>query len=185
MPPAKLWLRALALGLDLALLIGISFIICARYTLPIEFPEAATHWHEYWQTAELWAQNSGMTQGIATPMPSDELIEIYQHCFEVLFFCTWIYFAAGESLLRGRSLGKLTCRIRTISTITLTPPSLFGGIVRGGSKTLVLLFMPMLMLPATLIALRFNKRSQMGHDLLNRSVVIDEQLLPQTDTPDE
>lgn len=53
--------------------------------------------------------------------------------------------------------------------------------MRGGTKTMVLLFVPfnLLMIPATLIALRFNKRNQMGHDLLNRTVVVDETAIMQ------
>lgn len=180
MPPAKLWLRILALTLDMALMLGISFIICSRYTLPQEYPDAVQHWQEYEAAAHLWVENQGFQQKIPPPQPSDYLLEVYQHCFETLFFCTWMYFAFSESFFRGLSLGKRTCRIRTISCQTLAP-SIFNGIVRGGTKTMVLLFVPfnLLMIPATLIALRFNKRNQMGHDLLNRTVVVDETAIMQ------
>jgi len=89
----------------------------------------------------------------------------------------WLYFALGEAFFGGSSLGKRICRIRSVSTVTLGAPPLMAGIVRGGLKTLTLyLFFPLAMI-ATLAALFFNKRRQMGHDLMSRTVVIDEKFV--------
>jgi uncharacterized RDD family membrane protein YckC len=55
--------------------------------------------------------------------------------------------------------------------------------VRGGLKTLTLfLFFPFAMF-ATLAALFFNRRRQMGHDLMSRTAVIDEKFVNQQPTP--
>jgi uncharacterized RDD family membrane protein YckC len=51
------------------------------------------------------------------------------------------------------------------------------GIVRGGLKTMVLFFAFPLALIATFVAMFFNKRRQLGHDLLSRTAVIDEKYM--------
>ena len=52
-----------------------------------------------------------------------------------------------------------------------------ASIVRGGLNTMTIdLFFPLAMI-AALAALFFNKRRQMGHDLMSRTVVIDEKFV--------
>jgi len=51
--------------------------------------------------------------------------------------------------------------------------------VRGGLKTLTIFFFFPIGMIATLATLLFNKRRQLGHDLMSRSAVIDEKKLPQ------
>ena len=69
-----------------------------------------------------------------------------------------------------------------MSTVNLSSPPIMAGVVRGGLKTLTIyLFFPLGLL-ATLATLFFNKRSQMGHDLMSRTVVIDEKYLDLTKT---
>ena len=70
-----------------------------------------------------------------------------------------------------------TKRLRTFSAVTLGAPPNPAGIVRGGLKTLTLyLFFPVGMI-ATLATLFFNKRRQMGHDLMSRTAVVDEKFI--------
>ena len=56
-------------------------------------------------------------------------------------------------------------------------PPIVAGIVRGGLKTIALFFVFPIALLATISTLFFNKRRQMGHDLLSRTAVIDEKYL--------
>ena len=105
---------------------------------------------------------------------SPEIIEAFSYANSIQLAVFWIYFAIGEAFFGGASLGKRMFRLRTVSTVTLGHPTLFTGILRAGIKTISLLSVFPVLLIASLIALRFNRRRQMGHDLLNRTVVVDE-----------
>ncbi|MGB0744785.1 MAG: hypothetical protein ACPGSB_09685, partial [Opitutales bacterium] len=49
-----------------------------------------------------------------------------------------------------------------------------AGITRGGLKTIALFWLFPIFFLATFIALFFNKRRQLGHDLCARTAVVDE-----------
>jgi uncharacterized RDD family membrane protein YckC len=106
------------------------------------------------------------------PEFSNYLTEALAHARDLQLLIFWAYFALGEAFFKGTTLGKRACRLRSVSTVTLAHPPIVTGIVRGGLKTMAL-FVP-LGLVATILALLFNKRRQMGHDLLSRTIVIDE-----------
>jgi uncharacterized RDD family membrane protein YckC len=108
------------------------------------------------------------------PEPSKALVRALGVANELQLLTFWLYFAIGEAFFAGSSLGKRICRIRSISTVTLGPPPILAGIIRGGLKTVTLFWLFPIAFAATFIALFFNKRRQLGHDLCARTVVVDE-----------
>jgi uncharacterized RDD family membrane protein YckC len=179
MPTAHLGIRALAFCLDLALILGVSALIL-KATLLADFPDAAAVWANYNEAM----QNSDYVQSMILDMKgtNPDLFEIITHALSTTISVAWFYFSAGEAFFGGSSLGKRCCRLRSISTITLSQPSIFSGIVRGGIKTIMIFSFGIIGWAGMLIPLFFNKRRQMGHDLLSRTAVIDEKYL---NTPTE
>jgi len=174
MPPASIRLRALAFLLDFILITAVGSVIIWKVALPQSHPAALTEYLEYSHAILDWAKAVPSDPDLVMPKPSRSLAEAITLANELQMLCFWVYFAFSEALFKGASLGKRICRIRSVSTVTLSPPSIMSGIVRGCLKTLTIyLFFPIGMI-ATLVALRFNKRKQMGHDLLSRTAVIDE-----------
>tara|TARA_B110001469_G_C9647635_1_gene328334 strand:+ start:6470 stop:7090 length:621 start_codon:yes stop_codon:yes gene_type:complete len=171
MPTARFAIRALAFCLDLALILGVSAIIL-KVTLSESFPEAASVWADY----NVAMQNLDYAKRMFFDMngSNPELFEIISYALSTTITVAWFYFSAGEVFFGGSSLGKRCCRLRSISTITLGEPTIFSGIVRGGLKTIMLFSFGIIGWAAILIPLFFNKRRQMGHDLLSRTAVIDE-----------
>jgi uncharacterized RDD family membrane protein YckC len=174
MPTARLGIRALAFCLDLALILGVSALIL-KATLLADFPEAVAVWADYNEAM----QNGEYVKSMIFDMKgtNPELFEIITHALSTTITVAWFYFAAGEAFFGGSSLGKRCCRLRSISTITLGQPTIFSGIVRGGLKTIMIFSFGIIGWAAMLIPLFFNKRRQMGHDLLSRTAVIDEKYL--------
>jgi uncharacterized RDD family membrane protein YckC len=171
MPPARFIIRALAFCLDLALILGVSAIIL-KVTLSESFPEAASIWADY----NVAMQNLDYAKRMFFDMngSNPELFEIISYALGTTITVAWFYFSAGEAFFGGSSLGKRCCRLRSISTITLGKPTIFSGIVRGGLKTIMLFSFGIIGWATILVPLFFNKRRQMGHDLLSRTAVIDE-----------
>ncbi len=171
MPPARFIIRALAFCLDLALIIGVSALIL-KVTLFENYPDAASIWADY----NVAMQNLDYAKRMVFDMSGTnaELFEIITYVLSTTITVAWFYFSAGEAFFGGSSLGKRCCRLRSISTITLGEPTIFSGIVRGGLKTIMLFSFGIIGWAALLIPLWFNKRRQMGHDLLSRTAVIDE-----------
>lgn len=174
MPPASIRLRGLAFILDFILISAVASVLIWKFFLPQSHPEA---WIEFsaWIEQCVAFYNEGSTAtDTRFPEPNKSLVEALSAVNEIQMICFWLYFAIGEAFFAGSSLGKRICRIRSVSTVTLGNPPIMAGIVRGGVKTLTLyLFFPLGMI-ATLAALFFNKRKQMGHDLMSRTAVVDE-----------
>ena len=177
MPPASAGLRALAFILDFILISAIGSIVIWKIALPLSHPAAFTELTEWSQAFVVWVQERATSPENPMPEPSRSLAEAITIANEIQMLCFWLYFAFGEAFFQGSSLGKRICRIRSISTVTLGPPPVLAGLVRGGLKTLTLYFFFPFAMIATLLALLFNKRSQMGHDMMSRTVVIDEKHL--------
>jgi uncharacterized RDD family membrane protein YckC len=174
MPPASIPLRALAFALDFVLISAMASIIIWKIALPQSHPAAFSELTEWTQQLVTWYGERDMAPETDIPEPSKDLSRALATASELQMLTFWLYFALGEAFFAGSSLGKRICRIRSVSTVTLSPPPVMAGIVRGGLKTLALyLFFPFGMF-ATLIALFFNKRRQMGHDMMSRTAVIDE-----------
>lgn len=174
MPPASIRLRALAFILDFILVSAVGSVIIWKIALPQTHPAALSEYLEFSQQLVGWIQALSSNPEVPMPEPSRSLGEAIAIANELQMLCFWLYFAIGEAFFKGSSLGKRICRIRSISTVTLGYVTVMPGIVRGGLKTLSLyLFFPFGMI-VTLIALRFNKRKQMGHDMMSRTAVIDE-----------
>ena len=177
MPPASIGLRGIAFLLDFILISAVASIIIWKIPLPQSHPAAFTELTEW--TQELVTCFSYRATLIDTPFPkpSKNLAEALTIANELQMLCFWLYFSFGEAFFAGSSLGKHICRIRSVSTVTLSKPPIMAGIVRGGLKTLTLYFLFPIGMIATLVALFFNKRRQMGHDIMSRTAVIDEKMV--------
>lgn len=196
MPTAKFSLRALALILDFILMTAVASIIIWKIVLPQSHPGASGELKEWSQEYAKWyATESGYpevdlkplevglfitTTSFASYIPpegpqgSKDLDQALALSNEIRLLIFWLYFAIGEAFFAGSSLGKRICRIRSVSTITLGPPPILSGFVRGGLKTVTLFWLFPIAFIATFISLFFNKRRQLGHDLCARTTVVDE-----------
>lgn len=174
MPTARLGIRALAFLLDLVLILGVSALIL-KMALFSNFPDAASIWNDY----TIVIQDLEYAKRLMLDMKgtNPELFEIISYVLSTIVTVAWIYFAAGEAFFNGSSMGKLCCRLRSISTITLGQPTFFSSIVRGGLKTILVFSFGIIGWAAMLIPLAFNKRRQMAHDILSRTAVVDEKHL--------
>jgi hypothetical protein len=155
----------------------VASVIIWKIALPHSHPAAFTELTEWTQSVITWYSEQETAPEAVFPEPSKNLTSALAVANELQMLTFWLYFALGEAFFAGSSLGKRICRIRSVSTVTLGTPPIMSGIVRGGLKTLTLyLFFP-LGLIATLATLFFNKRRQMGHDMMSRTAVIDEKLV--------
>ena len=179
LPPARIGIRALAFLLDFILVSAVATIIIWKIILPQTHPGT---FHEF----ILWGEqltnwfNSNERSEIALPKPNHNLSIALNFANDLQLLTFWLYFALSEALF-AVTIGKKACRLRTISTITLSPPPFVTGVIRGGLITAVFFFIPPVGLVASVSTLLFNKRRQMGHDLLSRTIVIDEKILSSVD----
>lgn len=172
MPSARFPLRALALALDCILMTAVASVIIWKIALPQSHPGAFGELMQWSQEVVNWFENREPGAGI--PEPSKQLAGALAVANELQLLLFWLYFAVGEAFFAGSSLGKRICRIRSVSTINLGPPPVFAGIVRGGLKTVTLFWLFPIAFAATFLALFFNNRRQLGHDLCARTTVVDE-----------
>ena len=177
MPPASIGLRALAFFLDFILISAVASIIIWKIALPQSHPAAFTELTEWTQAVGTWWGDRDTAVDAPLPEPSKSLAEAIAIANELQMLCFWLYFAIGEAFFAGSSLGKRICRIRGVSTVTLGKPPIMAGIIRGGLKTLTIYFFFPIGMIATMVTLFFNKRQQMGHDMVSRTAVIDEKLV--------
>ena len=181
MPTARLGIRVLAFLLDFTLLTIVATFIIWKIAMPQQYPAAFNEFNTWAQDFAFWFNEYGRDDGIEPPKWNNYLTEalVYARNLQILIF--WLYFAIGEIFFTGSSLGKCACRLRSINIVMMKAPSMMTGIVRSALKTLVLFFP--IALVATLGVLLFNKRRQMGHDLLSRTAVIDEKYLNMPKNP--
>jgi uncharacterized RDD family membrane protein YckC len=177
MPPASIGLRGLAFFLDFILISAVASIIIWKIALPQSHPAAFTELTEWTQAVGTWWGDRATAVDAPLPEPSKNLAEALIIANELQMLCFWLYFAIGEAFFAGSSLGKRICRICSVSTVTLDRPPIMAGIIRGGLKTLTIYFFFPIGMVATLVTLFFNKRRQMGHDMMSRTAVIDEKLI--------
>ena len=174
MPPAKLILRAFAFLLDVILVTAAASVIVWKIVLPQSHPGAMNE-------LMIWSQELldwwGAPKESPPPEASNGLMRALTLANELQLLIAWVYFAFGEALFAGTTLGKKIFRLKSVSTVTLGPPPFTAGIVRGGMKTILLFWLFPVLLVANFIALFFNKRRQLGHDWMSRTAVVDEKYL--------
>lgn len=183
MPAARLGIRLQAFVLDCIFITLFSFIVIGQFALPRAFPNALTEMNAWNEEFTEWfsglAKKSDSSESKPMPQLSQSLEDamIYVQMLALLFF--WLYFTIGEAFFSGYTFGKSICRLRTISVITMQKPFFFSTVVRAGIKSFAVLS-PFILF-ATVIFLKFNKRRQMGHDLLCHTAVVDERYLSSVD----
>jgi uncharacterized RDD family membrane protein YckC len=174
MPSARLGIRSLAFLLDFILCSAVATLLIWKVFLPMSHPGSFLELNEWVDQLLKWMQSAEATRE-TMPEPGKDLLAALRYASEIQLLTFWVYFGIGEIFLGG-SLGKRACRLRSISTITLGPLNFFAALLRAGIKTAALFFLSPLLFIATLVALFFNPRRQMGHDLLARTAVVDEKL---------
>ena len=179
LPPARIGIRAIAFLLDIVLVSAVAAIIIWKIILPQTHPGTYHEFILWGERLTNWVSSSERSE-IELPKPNHNLSIALNFANELHLLTFWLYFSLSEALF-AVTLGKKACRLRTVSTVTLSPPPFVTGVIRGGFKTAVFFFIPPLGFIATLSALLFNKRRQMGHDLLSRTIVIDEKMLSSVD----
>lgn len=163
--------RAFAFILDLVLIFTFvvmilsTFITPKKYTVPMR--ELQQIINEYGEMEDASAKKNLL--GHTSP----ELQEMLQFWQGFTVFSLWIYFSFSEILMRGASIGKRVFSIKAISATTFKNPSTFDSLLRSGLKTLTLLAFFPILLVNYFIAF-FTKRNQAGHDILCRTLVIED-----------
>ena len=176
MPAARLGIRLQAFIFDWVFASLLGSLIIWKLLMPQTHPDAFIELNSWVTSIVDWFRNNGLKSNEPMPQWSERLEEAITYAQFFMTLAFWIYFAVGEVFFAGRSFGKSICRLRSISIVTMEKPLFFSAIFRAGMKTLCLLF-PVLLV-ATIIVFRFNRRRQMGHDLLCRTAVVDERYLP-------
>ena len=183
MPAARLGIRFQAFILDCVFVFLFSLIMIGQFALPQAFPNAFNEMNQYNEDFNEWfsglAGQSDSSENKPMPQLSDSLKDAIMYAQTLLLLFLWLYFAIGEAFFSGYTFGKSICRLRTISVITMEKPFPLSSFARAAIKALAVLS-PFILL-ATIIALLFNKRRQMGHDLLCRTAVVDERYLSSVD----
>ncbi|CAI8276530.1 MAG: Uncharacterised protein [Opitutia bacterium UBA7350] len=175
MPAAHMGIRILAFILDFVLCLAIATILIWKIILPASHPGIFLEFNAWTEQLLQWLQNTEST--IETmPRPGKDLLAALRHASEIQLLIFWAYFGLGEIFLAG-SLGKRACRLRTVSTLTLGALNPLAAFLRAGVKTAACFFLFPICFIANLIALCFNARRQLGHDLIARTAVIDEKYL--------
>ena len=178
MPAAHLFIRSQALVLDW-IFVSVFTVMVIGFVMPYISPDALDESRIWSRDFADWVKQADFLKGIPMPQWSESLAVIMVFAQFFTFVAIWLYFAIGEIFFAGHSFGKSICRLRTISTVTMKKPLLLSAISRSGIKTLALLD-PLIFL-ATTVVLGFNKRKQMGHDLLCRTAVVDERYMSSVD----
>ena len=178
MPAAKIGIRLQAFFFDWVF-VSIFLSMVIGFVLPRFFPDAFIESRIWFEEFFNWIRQNGFSKG--TPMPewSESFATVMVFTQLLTFFAYWVYFVIGEAFFSGHTFGKSICRLRTVSIVTMKKPSFMSVIARSGLKALALLY-PLLLL-ATVIVLQFNRRRQMGHDLLCRTAVVDEKYISSVD----
>ena len=176
MPAASLGIRTLAFFLDFVLVYAVAIIFVYKIGWPANYPGTYFELEQWMRAVMAWAENRG-TQAGSPPEMTEGLVAAFAYALNVMFITFWAYFGIGEAFFGGSSMGKRLCCIRSVSTVTLAHPPIFTGIVRGGLKTTALFIIFPISAVVPLIALFFNKRGQLLHDLLSRTAVVDERLI--------
>lgn len=178
MPAARFSIRLRAFLLDW-LFVSIFVAMLSSFVVPQLFPGTDEELRAWFQEVIDWFGQSGFSKGIAFPEQSETLKDRLFYTQLASFLAFWAYFSIAEALFSGYTFGKSICRLRTINIITMSRPFAFSTIARSGIKAIALLYPAVLI--ATIIAIKFNKRGQMGHDLLCRTAVVDERYLSNID----
>lgn len=178
MPAARIGIRLQAFFFDWVFISMLAAIL-VRLVIPHFFPGAIVESNKWLDDFADWITQGGFTKNIPMPQWSESFASTVVFAQLFVFHIFWLYFTASDAFFSGYTFGKLICRLRTVNTVTMKEPLLASSIARGGLKALAM-FSPLILL-ATVAVLKFNKRRQMGHDLLCRTAVVDERYLSSID----
>lgn len=175
MPTARMGIRLQAFFFDWIFVSLLASIVIWKFAMPQKFPDAYDNLNIWFQDLVHWFGTDGFQKGTPMPQWNEALTDAMTFAQLLTLSAFWLYFTIGDAFFSGCTFGKSICRLRTISIVTMEKPFFLTAIMRGGLKAFALLY-PILMV-ATMIALKFNRQRQMGHDILCKTAVVDERYL--------
>jgi uncharacterized RDD family membrane protein YckC len=176
-PPASLVQRTLACSLDIILAFALIWMLLERFILPLydaslflEFKQILyAHQQELSQSAHAF----NLRNLPPFPLTVQKLI-LYAQGMVLLML--WLYFAGVDIFLQGRSVGKRVFQLKVVNLWTFKEPTL----LEYASRSMVKAFCCTVAFPVLLIvnclSLFFNKQSRMGHDLIARTIVVEDNI---------
>ena len=181
-PQAKRIYRCLAFLLDMTLgtfliiTLLMNFILPQRYSKAfLELKKSAFH---YQQSIAKGDAADAMKQ--IQIMTSDKDAQLmFMHAQSMYMLLLWIYFTLCDALLKGRSLGKRVFKLKVISIATFKEPNFMEISLRSMLKVMSFgLGFPLSIIlgPLNLIIFFFNKDSRSGHDLMAKTVVVEDNI---------
>jgi len=183
-PPARLSHRFISFLLDFLLLGTLSFLLLFRIILPATHPLELDSFEEWVEEAyEEQSTTSGKGQ-ISTPALdslSPEVWKMLVFSQNVMVFLFWIYFAACDTFFQGRTLGKLTFKLKVIHMQTLAPPDLPSAFIRATVKTICLFTLfPVALISFILVF--FLNFQRAGHDYISKTIVVEDNSASRTES---
>lgn len=172
--PAARFPRFAAALLDIFLAGLFGFFLLSRILLPSNnpsFEEDFREWQQEVQEERQQAIELGETPEGANweTMPSSVRRGI-TFSFNILLLVFWFYFSLTEFFLKGSTLGKKMFGLKTYSRINFQPPQLWACLLRGGLKTIVILYTPLLWL--AFLTIFFTSFRLAGYEFLVKTVVL-------------
>jgi hypothetical protein len=173
-------MRTLAFLMDGLLVFFFTLFLLVKVLLPQNHAEGM---RDMVQTVDSYAaavqeaqRNGEPTPPAPEPDQDSPMVLMLAYSWQIMVITFWVYFGLVEGLFKGTSLGKRTFGLRAVKIQTGQPAHPFEYALRGGIKTLALLFpfpLPLLWWVNYLIPF-FNANRRAGHDFLCRTVVIAE-----------
>ena len=152
LPPARLGIRFLAFVMDAVLLLLVANFIILKYAWPAAYPEAYSSYLAWFDSLA-----SNIASGSPIEAMSPEILEAFNYANSIQMTVFWIYFAIGEAFGGALASACFAC-VRSVPSRS-PPPS--SRRFCAGIKTISLLSFSRCLI-GSLIAMRFNRRRQMG-----------------------
>lgn len=167
---ARLKYRVFAFILDFLLVFNLAMVFIMLYLLPEKYPgrmqALQEQVHDYVQVEEKVSSfNFKFDQ---------KDLAMFADCQNMMMFIYWLYFLISDVFGNGSSLGKRVFRLRVVSK-SAQALNIMDYSLRAAIKALSLAWLFPLLL-VNYFWIFFNKKRQAGHDLVARSIVIEDDL---------
>ena len=169
--PAPIFLRVIALALDVSLAGLVAFVILTRIVLPQNHPDAMNIISQQWQT-NLKEWTSARAAGTIPQLTyNDDAKDIIWETGATFFLTLFLYFFGSEMAMEGASLGKRAFGLRAARWATGVPPLFLESFSRCVFKVTSLLVLLPFLFMANIIPIFVKSSGRAGHDLLAGTIV--------------
>ena len=178
--PASFWVRMIAFGMDYVLIMAATYMIMVQLVYPFFHPGFLEAYKEFvlsQQAAGVVSFQEQMQQVVDFQLAHDRAINDAGFIYAVL---VWIYFAMSELFLSGTTLGKKVFKLSLIDLKTLNRPEGKTILLRNCLKSLSVI-MPLLFVVNLAFAI-FNRFRLSGHDMVSKTMVTYDYVLPPVKT---